>query len=459
VSSFAAPAVFAAGQRTPAARPPAPQVSAALLTLLCLPALAQSDPIAAARHALDLLLFEKYTELSALAAPTASQTLTPQFLRDRPGAEARSFGRAASIGPPILAKDGEYTLVSFPVQFSKAAVNVEFTMSAAAQVAGLHFRPANAPLPPLWRRPSYSDSQSFRSRELIIGDDAWKLGATLLIPAGKPPFPGVVLIHGPGPNDRDETIYGNKVFADLAEGLASRGIAVLRYDKRTKVYAEKMSEMDYTVQQETVEDAVRAAALLRRRLEVNPARIFALGHSLGGYLLPRIEAQDGKLAGLIFLAANARPVEVMALEENEYVASLNANPSPDSQKRLADLRAEALKVRNLKPGQTAPTVIMGLPLAYLLDLRTYDPFTVKNLHLPMLFLQGGRDFQVTMTDFDLWKSALAGRTIATFHAYPALNHLFIAGDGKSSPTEYRAPGNVSGEVVRDIAAWIRSQSR
>jgi dienelactone hydrolase len=220
-----------------------------------------------------------------------------------------------------------------------------------------------------------------------------------------------------------------------------------------------MSEMDYTVQQETVEDAVRAAALVRRQPEVDPARVFALGHSLGGYLLPRVEAQDGKLAGLIFLAANARPVEVMALEENEYVASLNANPSSDSEKRLADLRAEVLKVRNLKPSQANPPVIMGLPLAYLLDLKTYDPFTVKSLRLPMLFLQGGRDFQVTMKDFELWKSAMAGRANATFHAYPALNHLFVAGDGKSTPVEYRAPGNVSGEVVRDIAAWVRSQSR
>ena len=99
---------------------------------------------------------------------------------------------------------------------------------------------------------------------MTVGDDAWKLGGTLLIPNGKPPFPALVLVHGPGPNDRDESVYSNKIFADLAEGLASRGIAVLRYDKRTKVYAAQMSEMDYTVEQETVEDALRAVALLRR---------------------------------------------------------------------------------------------------------------------------------------------------------------------------------------------------
>lgn len=397
-----------------------------------------------------------------MAAPNAAQTLTPQFLRDRPGSELRSFGKAASIGAPLTAKDGaghdgENTLVSFPVQFAKGTIYVQFTMAGSGRVMGLYFRPAGAPLPPLWRRPAYSDPSAFRSREVTVGGDEWKLGGTLLIPAGKGPFPAVVLVHGPGPNDRDESIYGNKLFADLAEGLATRGIAVLRYDKRTKVYAERMSEMNYTVQQETVEDAARAAELLRRQPEVNAARVFILGHSLGGYLLPRIAAQSGRLAGLIFLAANARPVEIMALEENEYVAGLNAHPSPDAQKRLADLRAEVLKVRQLKPGGKNPPVVIGLPSEYLLDLQNYDPLTVKNLPLPLLFLQGGRDFQVTTKDFNIWKSAVAGHSNAAFHLYPGLNHLFIAGDGPATPAEYRTPGNASGEVIRDIASWIQSR--
>jgi dienelactone hydrolase len=424
------------------------------LALVCAAA-AQPDAVTTARKALDYLLAGRYAELSALSAPSAKQTLTPQFLRDRPGAEVRSFGKLGTIGAPVVAKDGRNTLVSFPVQFEKVAVNVQFTLNESAQLAGLFFRPANAPLPPVWRRPSYSNPESFQAREVVIDDDAWKLGGTLLIPAGKPPFPGVVLVHGPGPNDRDETIYANKVFADIAEGLASRGIAVLRYDKRTKVYSQQMSEINYTVREETIEDAIRAISLLRRQPEI--ARLFVLGHSLGGYLLPRIAPQAGKLAGLIFLAANARPVEVMALEQNEYVANLNNNPSPETQKRLADLRAEVLRVRTLDPHKSNPPVLMGLPLAYLIDLKGYDPLVGKNLKLPMLFLQGERDFQVTTQDFNLWKAAMAGRRDAAFHSYPALNHLFITGKGGSSPGEYRVPGNVSGEVVRDIADWVQAQ--
>ena len=393
-----------------------------------------------------------------MLAPSAMATLTPAFLRDRAGAEIKGFGKLGTIGQPVIAKDGGNTLVSFPVQFSKVSVNIQFTLTESRQLAGLYFRPANAPLPPVWQRPAYSKPESFRAREVTVGDDAWKLGGTLLVPTGKPPFAAMVLVHGPGPSDRDETVYSNKIFADLAEGLASRGVAVLRYDKRTKTYGVAMSEMDYTVEQETVEDAVRAAALLRRQPEIDAKRIFVIGHSLGGYLAPRIAAQDGRLAGLVFLAANARPVEVMALEQNEYVASLGNGPSPEVQKRLADLRAEVFKIRNLAPGKSNPPVLMGLPLAYLLDLKGYDPLAAaKRLAIPMLFLQGERDFQVTMKDFDLWKAALGGRSNVTFRAYPALNHLFLAGEGKSSPAEYRVAGNFSAEAVGDIANWLLAQ--
>ena len=199
---------------------------------------------------------------------------------------------------------------------------------------------------------------------------AWQLKRTLTVPNSGPPFPAVVLVHGPGANDRNETIYSNKIFADLAEGLASRGIAVLRYDKRTKVYGQKMSEMEFTVQQETIEDAVRAIAPLVRNQpqEIDPEKaLFILGHSFGGYLAPRIAAQDGKLAGLIFLAANARPIEVVALEQNEYVATLDDSPSPEALKRLAGLRAEVAKVKALDPVrfQGAPVIRMGLPCGLL----------------------------------------------------------------------------------------------
>jgi uncharacterized protein len=434
------------------------------LPLLLAPLFAQApaDPAVAGRRALDLLLAGKYAEFNALLT---DRRLTEEFLRDQVGAELRSFGTVGSIGDPVTAQDGRNVLVSFPVHFSATTVNIQFSLTESLQIANFHVRPADAPLPPVRRRPEYSKADAFRARELSIGGDEWKLGGTLLLPTGAPPFPAIVLVHGPGPNDRDETIFSTQVFRDLAEGLASRGIAVLRYDKRTKVYGEKMSDMDFTLEEETVDDAARAIALLRGQPEIDSARIYVLGHSLGGYAIPRIVERDrtankGKLAGLIFLAANARPIEDVALAQNDYVAHLNGNVSENDQRRLDSLKAEVDKVKRLQPGGSNPPVVLGLPVSYLLDLKGYDATAeAAKLTVRMLFLQGERDFQVTTLDFGMWKSALGKREDVTFRSYAKLNHLFIAGEIKSSPAEYRIPGNVDAQVVADIASWLMEPAK
>ena len=264
-----------------------------------------------------------------------------------------------------------------------------------------------------------------------------------------------MLVPGPGPNNRDEEIYSNRIFRDIAEGLASRGIAVLRYDKRTYTYGDKMGDMAFTIEQELVEDAVRAVDLMRHQPEVAANRVYLLGHSLGGYAAPRIAARDGKLAGIIFLAANARPIEDVALDQNEYIAHLNGDPPAQLQARLDAFKAEVARVKTIEPGKPVPQIVMGLPGVYLLDLKGYNPAAqAKQLTIPLLFLQGGRDFQVTSKDFEIWKTTLAGKTNAQFKEYPALNDLFISGNGKPGPSDYLKQGNVDPSVIDDIATWI-----
>jgi uncharacterized protein len=430
----------------------------AILAAAALYGASQPDPAALARQALDLLLASKYTEFIQLLTPEAKGLLTPEFLRDRVGGELQSFGKVLQIGQPISEKTGGVDIVVFPIRFSNQPVNVEFTFSSSGQIAGLHFRSPDAPLPATWSQPSYSKPGLFRERNVTVGSDQWKLGGTFTYPLSKTLAPAVVLVHGAGPDDRDESLFGTRIFADIAEGLASRGIAVLRYDKRTKVYPAEMSEIAYTLQQETIEDAVRALALIRHQPEVDPNRVFVLGHSLGGYALPRVARQDGKLAGAIVLAGNARHIEDVSVAQTEFLLNAKGGASADEQKRLELMKAEAARIKSLVAGKDNPPILLGLPAAYYLDLKSYDPAAeAARLGIPMLFLQGQRDFQVTMEDFNLWKAGLARTENVKFQTYVTLNHLFIAGDGPPSPAEYTQPGNVAAAVIDDISGWIASQ--
>jgi pimeloyl-ACP methyl ester carboxylesterase len=222
---------------------------------------------------------------------------------------------------------------------------------------------------------------------------------------------------------------------------------VLRYEKRTLQFASKMKGLkEMTIHEETAEDAVRALALLRTQKEVDPKRVYLLGHSLGGYVAPRIAEEDGQLTGAILLAANARPLEDLVVEQAEY---LNV-PAKD----MEGIRAAVKRVKTLEPGDADAPPLLGMPVSYLLDLKGYDPVALaKRVGVPMLVLQGERDFQVTMKDFNLWKAGLAGGKSA-FKSFPALNHLMVAGEGKSTDAEYRKPGHVAPEVVDEIAKWL-----
>jgi dienelactone hydrolase len=424
--------------------------------------LAQSatNPSAIGRKALDLLLAGKYPELGGMFSETMKRTVSLDFLQDRVAAELKEFGQPQSVGEVILGVEGTNNLVSFPVQFSNTSIHIQFTVDKSGQIAGMFFRPPNKALPFQWARPAYSKPESFHEREVTIGSDDWKVTGTLTTPASGAKVPGIVLVHGPGPNDRNESIFATRIFEDLAEGLSSRGYAVLRYDKRSKVHGEELSQMSYTLDDETVGDAVRAIAVLRSQPGIDPNRIYLLGHSLGGYASPRIAARDGKLAGIILLAGLARPVEDAAKEQTEYVTHLKGDPDPGEQARLDQLAAEVQKVKALDPKGDNPPMVLGFPTTWWLNVKGYDPATeAKKLGLPMLVLQGERDFQVTMKDFALWKSALSSRNNVSFHSYPALNDLFIAGEGKGSPAEYHSPGNVAPAVLDDIANWLSTQNK
>jgi dienelactone hydrolase len=349
-----------------------------------------------------------------------------------------------------------YQIVYVTSQFEGMKLDVKVVYNAGGQIAGLFFQPSAS----VYLPPDYADEQSFIEVEVTVGSGEWALPGTLTLPKGDGPFPAVVLVHGSGPNDRDETMSDNKPLKDIAWGLASRGIAVLRYDKRTFVHKALLTVdilRSFTLNEETVEDALLAADLLRANPSIDAQRVFVLGHSLGGMALPRIGSRYASLAGLISLAGPTRPMEDVILDQVNYLYSLDGSLSDGEKINLAILQQQVELVKS--PDLSVDTPLASLPLstpaAYWLDLRDYHPADVAaGLTIPMLILQGGRDYQVTLADYQGWQTGLSGRADVTFKFYPDLNHLFFSGQGMARPEEYQAAGHVDQQVIEDIASWI-----
>src|SRR5262249_45530691 len=234
-------------------------------------------------------------------------------------------------------------------------------------VAGLLISPVGSHAEP-WNAPSYVDNTAFSETEVQIGKAPLLLPGTLSLPRGRERVPAVVLVHGSGPHDRNEAIGPNRPFQDFAQGLASRGIAVLRYEKRTKAHPQQFGPSQrFTVREETIEDAVAAIVLLRARPGIDPRRIVVIGHSLGGTLAPRIPREEPGVAALVIMAGATRPIYDLIVEQLEYIAALNGPPDTKALDEIARAKAEAARAKNAKADDNSP--ILNAPAAYWADLN------------------------------------------------------------------------------------------
>lgn len=349
--------------------------------------------------------------------------------------------------------------VTYTFKTELTRINITVRMNDNGLVDDLHIAAAT---PDVYQKPSYDDPSAYIEQDITVGQGDLALPGTLTLPKGEGPFPVVILVHGSGPSNRDAAIGGAKPFRDLAVGLASQGVAVLRYDKVTYEHTYKVaSQPKFTLKQESVDQVADAVDLLKKNSNIDPTAIFVAGHSQGGFAVPLIIADDKQhdLAGSILLAAPSSSFADVLIEQQDELVDRMERLGLDTKiiKEQAAFYKNAAAI--VKDPQYSidhlPEAFPLQPAYWWFEQRDYVPAELaKTQNTPMLVIQGENDVQVSMNQFQTWKSALQGHSNVTYNSYPKVNHLLSSYDGLSIGQEYAESSNVSKAIIDDIANWV-----
>ncbi|WP_063712608.1 alpha/beta hydrolase [Nocardia concava] len=414
------------------------------------------DSATVATTVAEMLRDERFDDLAELFAPRMAAVVSAETVRVGWTGEIAKIGAVRAIGNAAVERvDDELVKVSVPVTAERGGITVYLAVDADGRLHGLRLA---GPAESGWTPPDYAIPGLFREREVTLGDGDTAVSGTLTLPRGRGARPAVVLVSS-GAVDRDVTTGPNKPFKDLAWGLATLGVAVLRFDKLTYAHSGFESAPGFTMVEEYVPHALAAAEILKRQPGVDPARIYVVGHSGGGKAAPRIAAADPSIAGVGILAGDTIPLPRSILRALAHVAAVQ--PGEDLTEVLESTRRQVERTESPTLSTETPTsdLLFNWPASYWLDLRDYDQVaTAAALHRPILLVQGGRDYQVTADeDLPLWESGLEGVADVTVRVHPAVDHMLFPGTGPSTPADYLEPHHVDPAVITDLTDWLGAE--
>ncbi len=356
---------------------------------------------------------------------------------------------------------GEYMVVELVYEYENDGLKVTISYDKEGKVGGI-----NLNYVPVQK--DAIDNDKLEEINVTVGSEL-PLDGILTLPKAVDNPPVVLLVHGSGPNDKNSTIFGNKPFEDIAHGLAERGIATLRYDKRYNAYPDSVEGdgSKVTLEDEVLQDVDMAIDLLLKENRVDKSNLYVLGHSLGGGLTPYIASENQEVKGIISLAGTLRPLYEVIYDQNKEVEKniLEGDFDEDTvnqfKTQMEQVEKDILTLRGDISSIDDKEVLMGMHVGYQKSVKQYTGENfIDDINIPVLVLQGSADFQVSPdTDYKTWEEALAGRDNATLKLYDGLNHLMMTTNGKRDITEYQTKGNVSDEVIDDIAEFITNNTK
>ncbi|WP_139367962.1 S-layer homology domain-containing protein [Priestia abyssalis] len=356
----------------------------------------------------------------------------------------------------VMTYEGELSPVEITINFDKDGYIDDFYLP-------FYYTPASQ-----YKEPSYEKKENYVEKDVKIGEGDFALPGTLTLPKGEGPFPAVVLVHGSGPNDQDEALYSTKPFRDIAVGLANEGIAVLRYEKVTREHHIKTAmNQKLSIEGETINDAIKAIERLNTVPEVNQDELYVLGHSQGGYALPRILQADKSrqiAGGIVVAGPSGKFQDLMLWQQQQAVERAQKQGLPAEQvealkANLAFWEQQIALINN--PSYSKENIPKEFQIGngyWWYELRDYVPAQLAaSQDVPLFIMQGEKDLQVPPSQLKNWEEALSERENVTYKLYPNLIHLLVDYEGEPNFSEYAIPANVPEGFIGDLANWIKGE--
>lgn len=330
------------------------------------------------------------------------------------------------------------TVVTLPIDFDKTDFDFLLAFNSEGGIEGIMFMyPQDEDIEP-------QVTATFAETIVTVGEHELKGMLTMPKNAEKPPI--VILIQGSGQHNMNEGSGELATFNELAHGLAERGVATLRYNKRFFQLPELQGDGNYTIQEEVLDDADAAVKLAKSYVdEGKVSGIYVMGHSLGGCLVPTIAQKNSDVKGVISLAGTPRDLVDVVIDQ---LTAQKGEATNDITKESLQQELDAAAV--MKEGNDKDATLLGWGYNYFNSLKELNiGETAKSLDIPMLFLQGDSDVQVYPDkDFPLWKEYLDGKANCTFKLYEGLGHFFSDEDG-----------HLNKQVMDDTAEFIKNSEK
>jgi dipeptidyl aminopeptidase/acylaminoacyl peptidase len=305
----------------------------------------------------------------------------------------------------------------------------------------------------------------FTAEEVTIKAKGYTLAGTLLLPKnGARPFPAVVTITGSGQQTRDEPIpipglEKYRPFRQIAEALASRGIAVLRVDDRGVGGSGGRETLMTATTSDFADDTRAEVAYLRSRPEIDPKRIALVGHSEGGIIAPMVAAGDAQIAAIVLMAGPGKRGDQISMDQMNDALERAPNLTAEQKEQQRTQQLEIIHA--VQSGGDLSKYPPQVRLPWVKEFWTYNPLeTIRKVHQPILILQGAIDRQITAEQTPMIEQAAhtAGNKDVTVHVFPNLNHLFLpAKTGAFDEYTHLETTVIPDDVLKTLGDWLEAK--